>query len=164
MLSGDVVRDGWQSREVEEALDLCLACKGCTQDCPADVDMPTLKAEFLSHRYEGRLRPRHAYAFGLIDKVARVASLQPGLVNALGATPPFAQVLKLAAGMTQRRALPKIAPLTFRTWFELRGRSRGERRVVLWPDTFTNRFHPEVGVAAVLLLERSGFEPTIMGC
>ena len=158
MLSGDVVRDGWQSREVEEALDLCLACKGCTQDCPADVDMPTLKAEFLSHRYEGRLRPRHAYAFGLIDKVARVASLQPGLVNALGATPPFAQVLKLAAGMTQRRALPKIAPLTFRTWFELRGRSRGERRVVLWPDTFTNRFHPEVGVAAVLLLERSGFE------
>ncbi len=158
LLSGDLVVDGWQSREVEEALDLCLACKGCTQDCPADVDMPTLKAEFLHHRYEGRMRPRHAYAFGLIDKVARVASLQPELVNLLGAVPPFAQALKLAAGMTQHRALPKFAPRTFRSWFAARNPSRGTRRVVLWPDTFTNAFHPEAGVAAVELLERSGFE------
>jgi FAD/FMN-containing dehydrogenase/Fe-S oxidoreductase len=161
MLSGDLVEDGWHSREVEEALDLCLACKGCTEDCPADVDMPTLKAEFLHHRFQRRLRPRHAYAFGLIDKVARVASLQPRLVNFVGATPPFAQALKLTAGMTQHRALPKFAPETFRSWFRARGPSHGTRRVVLWPDTFTNAFHPEAGVAAVELLECAGFEVVV---
>ena len=158
MLAGDIVRDGWRSREVEEALDLCLSCKGCTHDCPADVDMPTYKAEFLHHRYERRLRPRHAYALGLIDKVARVASLEPEAFNALAATPPFAQALKLAAGITQHRALPKFAPQTFRTWFSGREPRGGGKRVVLWPDTFTNAFHPETGVAAVELLERAGFE------
>jgi FAD/FMN-containing dehydrogenase/Fe-S oxidoreductase len=163
LLSGDLVGDGWRSQEVEEALDLCLACKGCTHDCPAGVDMPTLKAEFLSHRYRRRLRPRHAYAFGLINKAARVATLQPELVNFLGATPPFAQLLKLATGMTQRRALPKFAPLTFRAWFASRRPSNtvlqgSSRRVLLWPDTFTNAFHPDAGVAAVELLEGAGFQ------
>jgi len=158
LLAGDVLRDGWRSCEVEEALDLCLSCKGCTHDCPADVDMPTYKAEFLHHRYAGRLRPRQAYALGLIDKVARVAALEPELFNALATIPPFAQGLKLAAGITQRRALPRFAPVTFRSWFSARGSRRRARQVVLWPDTFTNAFHPDVGVAAVELLERAGFE------
>ena len=158
LMAGELLEDRWRSREVEEALDLCLACKGCTRDCPAGVDMPTLKAEFLHQRYRRRLRPRHAYAFGLVDRVARVASLEPELVNVLGAVPPFALALRLAAGMTQHRALPKFAPVTFRSWFAGRPRSRGKRRVVLWPDTFTNAFHPEAGVAAVELLEGAGFE------
>src|SRR6266487_17055 len=68
MLEGDVITDGWRSKEVEEALDLCLSCKGCTNDCPVNVDMPTYKSEFLHHHYAGRLRPRHAYALGFIDK------------------------------------------------------------------------------------------------
>ena len=72
MLNGGEL-DLWRSREVYEALDLCLSCKGCTHDCPVSVDMPTLKAEFLSHHYKRRLRPRAAYAFGLIDKTARLA-------------------------------------------------------------------------------------------
>ena len=71
MLEGEPIEGGWQNDEVKEALDLCLACKGCTSDCPVNVDMATYKAEFLSHYYEGRLRPRHAYAFGLIDQAAR---------------------------------------------------------------------------------------------
>ena len=82
MLQGEIVQDGWQSDEVMEALDLCLACKGCTNDCPVNVDMPTLKAEFLYHRFKGlRPRPRHAYAFGLIDQVARV-----GVAHARGSS------------------------------------------------------------------------------
>ena len=63
--------------DVLDALDLCLSCKGCTNDCPVNVDMPTLKAEYLSHHYAGRLRPRQAYAFGLIDRWARIGSLAP---------------------------------------------------------------------------------------
>jgi FAD/FMN-containing dehydrogenase/Fe-S oxidoreductase len=160
MLQGDVVTDGWQSDEVMEALDLCLACKGCTSDCPVHVDMPTLKAEFLHHRFEGlKPRPRHAYAFGLIDQVARLGSKTPGLANVLSRTPPFEQALKLAAGMTQKRELPTFGPLTLQEWFRRRGGSRNPhgRRVVLFPDTFNNRFHTDVGVAAVEAIEAAGW-------
>ncbi len=66
MMNGEVIKDGWKSDEVKDALDLCFSCKGCKGDCPVNVDMATYKAEFLSHYYEGRLRPRHAYAFGWI--------------------------------------------------------------------------------------------------
>ena len=89
MLQGEVITDGWQSTEVYDALDLCLACKGCTNDCPVDVDMPTYKSEFLYHHYSSarRWRPRYAYAFGYIDKAARLASLAPELVNFVTQTP-----------------------------------------------------------------------------
>ena len=161
MLEGEIVTDGWASDEVMEALDLCLACKGCTHDCPVDVDMPTYKAEFLYHRFRGlRLRPRHAYAFGLIDRVARVASGLPEVANFLSRTRPFAQALKLAAGMTQQRAMPEFAPLTLQQWFRSRGGTRnpGGRPVVLFPDTFNNRFHTDVGVAAVVAIEAAGWQ------
>ncbi|MGH3111968.1 MAG: FAD-binding and (Fe-S)-binding domain-containing protein, partial [Gaiellaceae bacterium] len=157
MLEGDVVTDGWRSEEVKEALDLCLACKGCTNDCPVDVDMPTYKAEFLHHHWKGRLRPRHAYAFGLIDQAARLASRLPGLVNLATHTPPVAQGLKLAAGMTPEREIPAFAGVTLQKWFAERGeRNVGGPRVVLWPDTFNNHFHTDVGVAAVEALEAAG--------
>jgi Fe-S oxidoreductase len=160
MLEGEVITDGWQSDEVMEALDLCLACKGCTHDCPVNVDMPTYKAEFLHHRWKHRLRPRHAYAFGLIDQVARVASRAPGLVNFVTHVPPFAQGFKLAAGMTQKRAVPEFAPLTLQRWFRQRGGTTNPagRKVVLFPDTFNNRMHTDVGVAAVEALEAAGWQ------
>ncbi len=160
MLEGEVITDGWQSVEVMEALDLCLACKGCTNDCPTGVDMPIYKAEFLHNRWKGRLRPRHAYAFGLIDQVSRVASLAPGVVNFLTHTPPFAQTLKLAAGMTQEREVPEFAPLTLQQWFARRGGTPNPngRKVVLFPDTFNNRMHTDVGVAAVEALEAAGWQ------
>jgi Fe-S oxidoreductase len=89
MLQGDVITDGWQSKEVAEALDLCLACKGCTNDCPVNVDMPTYKAEFLHHHYRSlrRWRPRYAYAFGFIDQAARIASRVPEVVNVVTHSP-----------------------------------------------------------------------------
>jgi FAD/FMN-containing dehydrogenase/Fe-S oxidoreductase len=146
----------WKSDEVLEALDLCLSCKGCTKDCPVSVDMPTLKAEFLSHHYEGRLRPRHAYAFGLVDQAARVASKAPSLANSL------APVAKLAAGVHPERHLPEFAPVTLRDWYARRGtKNPAGRKVILWPDTFTNHFHTDVGVAAVEALEDAGFRVVV---
>jgi FAD/FMN-containing dehydrogenase/Fe-S oxidoreductase len=147
----------WRSNEVFDALDLCLSCKGCTNDCPVNVDMPTLKSEFLAHYYLGKLRPRHAYAFGLIDRWARLASLAPGLANAFMHVPGA----KAAAGVAPQRELPKFAPVTFRSWFERRKRSHGGERVILWPDTFTNHFEPQVGAAAVEVLEDEGFDVTL---
>jgi FAD/FMN-containing dehydrogenase/NAD-dependent dihydropyrimidine dehydrogenase PreA subunit len=114
MLRGEVIKDGWQSREVADALDLCLACKGCTNDCPVNVDMPTYKAEFRHHHYRSwrRWRPRHAYAFGFIDQAARIASLVPELVNTVTQTPGLAHVAKFLGGIDQRRPLSTFAPMT----------------------------------------------------
>ena len=161
MLNGDEL-EGWRSKEVYDALDLCLSCKGCTNDCPVNVDMPTLKAEFLSRHYEGRLRPRPAYAFGLIDQTARIASKLPGLANFLTQTPPFERAFKLAAGIHPERRVPAFAPVTLKEWFAQRpsGNGGGEQ-VILWADTFTNHLEPEVGIAAVEALEAAGFHVTL---
>jgi FAD/FMN-containing dehydrogenase/Fe-S oxidoreductase len=161
MLNGEEI-DGFRSDEAREALDLCLSCKGCTNDCPVSVDMPTLKAEFLSHHYKGRLRPRAAYAFGLIDQSARLASKLPALANFFTQTPPFDRAFKLAAGVHPGRHIPPFSPLTLKDWFSARpSRDGGGRRVLLWADTFTNYLEPEVGIAAVEALEDAGFHVVI---
>jgi FAD/FMN-containing dehydrogenase/Fe-S oxidoreductase len=154
MMRNDVLRDGWRSEEVKEALDLCLACKGCRNECPVRVDMATYKAEFLAHYYEGRLRPRQAYALGLIMFWARIASKAPRIANAVAALP----LSKLIAGIAPQRTPPRFADEPFTSWFARRGGTRvaDGRRVVLWPDTFTNYFDPEIAKAAVEVLEAAG--------
>ncbi|MDQ2883129.1 MAG: FAD-binding protein [Actinomycetota bacterium] len=171
MLRGEVITDGWQSREVAGALDLCLACKGCTSDCPVDVDMPTYKAEFFHHHYRSwrRWRSRHAYTFGFIDQASRLAALMPEVVNAVTQTPGLSRLAKLAAGIDRHRKLPTFAPTTLQQWFSDRGRSVNPhgRRVVLFPDTFNNHLHTDVGVACVEAIEAAGWQvvmPSVHVC
>ena len=152
LMRGDVLEDGWRSDEVFEALDLCLACKGCRNECPVRVDMATYKAEFLAHYYERRLRPRQAYALGLIPWWARIASRAPRLANALAGS----AVGKRLAGIAPQREPPRFAQEPFTTWFARRERKTNGRRVLLWPDTFTNYFEPEIAKAAVEVLEAAG--------
>ncbi len=158
------VTDGWRSTEVREALDLCLACKGCKSDCPADVDMATYKAEFLAHHYEGRLRPRADYALGYLPAVARLVERlhASGPVNALGRAPGLRTLGTTLAGL-EPREIPLFAPETLQQWWRRRGRQGGGDRgtVLLWPDTFTNHFDPHIGKAAVELLESAGWRVTI---
>lgn len=159
MLRGEVITDGWQSTEVADALDLCLACKGCTSDCPVDVDIPSYKAEFLHHHYRSlrRWRPRYAYAFGFIDQAARAASWLPELADAATHAPGAARLARAVAGIDRRRPLPGFAPTTLRSWYRRRGTANPDGRpVVLFPDTFTNHFHTGVGVAAVEAIEAAG--------
>jgi FAD/FMN-containing dehydrogenase/Fe-S oxidoreductase len=153
----------WRDEKVKEALDLCLACKGCKGDCPVKVDMATYKAEFLSHYYDGRLRPRAAYAMGLIPIWARLAERAPQLVNAISSAPGLAGLVKWAGGVDQRRAVPRFAAQTFRQWFEARPPSPTDRsaRVLLWPDTFNNHFLPGTAQAATSVLEAAGFAVAI---
>jgi FAD/FMN-containing dehydrogenase/Fe-S oxidoreductase len=164
MLDGhgdSAIRDGWRSEAVRDALDLCLACKGCKSDCPVNVDMATLKAEFLAQHYRGRLRPRAHYVLGNLPlaaaAVARTRSA--GVINRLTGVPMLARAAARAAGLEQRE-IPAFAPETLQQWWSRTGGTRpGTRgRVLLWPDTFTNAFHPSVGRAAVRLLEDAGWQ------
>jgi len=117
MTKGEVIRDGWRSHEVKQSLDLCLACKGCKSDCPVGVDVATYKAEFLSHYYEGRLRPLNAYAFGNIDFWARLASIAPGLVNLTTQLPFLSDIVKFLGHIPPQRRIPAFAPESFKQWF-----------------------------------------------
>jgi FAD/FMN-containing dehydrogenase/Fe-S oxidoreductase len=164
-----MIRDGWRSEEVKQSLDLCLACKGCKTECPVGVDVATYKAEFLSHYYEGRMRPRSAYAFGNIDLWARLASSAPGLANLTTQLPFLRDLSKRVAGIPKERTIPTFAPETFKSWF-YKSRFHSHRDlarnaeappVLLWPDTFNNYFHPGTAKAAVEVLEAAGFRVVV---
>jgi FAD/FMN-containing dehydrogenase/Fe-S oxidoreductase len=170
------VGDGWRSEAVRDALDLCLACKGCKKDCPANVDMATYKAEFLAHHWKGRQwrRPRSDLALGWLPLAARAVSrlrLAP-LVNTLTHTPGLHRAATLLGGL-ENREVPLFAGETLQQWYTRRGsqerhsgphggpHSGGRGTVVLWPDTFTNYFHPHIGQAAVEVLEHAGWRVEI---
>jgi len=207
MLEGNPVTGGWKSEAVKESLDLCLSCKGCKGECPVQVDMATYKAEFLSHYYEGRLRPRHAYAFGLIHWWSRLGGLMPGVVNLFSHAPLMNRLMKAVVGMEPKRDVPKFAPYTFKAWFRRRQAAQGAReqgrarllssgrrhrslpavqtngsgtgkqaldspaaggpsaartnRVILWPDTFNDHYHPTTAQAAVEVLEAAGCQVVV---
>jgi Fe-S oxidoreductase/FAD/FMN-containing dehydrogenase len=159
MMRGEVLKGGWHDEHVKESLDLCLACKGCKNECPVSVDMATYKAEFLSHYYEGRLRPVTAYAFGLLPWWCRIASGMPSIANFFTQTPALSNQIKRVLGIARERQIPGFAPQIFKQWFQKRGRvNAGKPKVVLWPDTFNNYFHPEILQAACKVLEACGFQ------
>ncbi|TKK67275.1 FAD-binding oxidoreductase [Ilyomonas limi] len=135
MLHGDVLKGGWKDENVKEALDLCLACKGCKGDCPVNVDMATYKAEFLSHYYNGRLRPRTAYVFGWIYWWSRLASHIPGIANFFMHAPVISGIAKAIAGIAPQRKMPRFAEKSFKNWFferqqEIRYEKRGARNKI----------------------------------
>ena len=158
MLRGDVIEDGFKSREVYDALDLCLSCKGCKGECPVNVDMATYKAEFLSRFFKGRLRPPEAYSMGLIMIHARLAQFAPWLANLVTHAPVIKDVIKRLGGLTTEREMPPFATQTFKAWFRDRApRNVGAPPVVLFPDTFNNFLHPEPMKATVEVLEDAGY-------
>jgi FAD/FMN-containing dehydrogenase/Fe-S oxidoreductase len=166
MIHGDVITDGWRDEGVRDSLDLCLACKGCKTECPVGVDMATYKAEFLSHFYKRRLRPRAAYTMGLIAWWARLGAMAPRLTNWAGTNIVVSRFLKFVAGVAPSRTLPRYADRTFRRSYSRNADASGSPaaargRVLLWVDTFNNHFHPEVCEAAVAVLSSAGFAVTI---
>ena len=162
MMQSEVLRNGWRDPDVKEALDLCLACKGCKKECPAEVDMATYKAEFLSHYYRGRFRPLSAYSMGLIHWWARMASFAPGLVNHISQNSVLSAGVKLLGGISKDRKIPLFAKESFTKWFKRQPLAQEKLRpVILWPDTFNNYFYPETLKAAVFVLEKAGFHVQI---
>ncbi|GGF43192.1 lactate dehydrogenase [Marmoricola endophyticus] len=143
--------DGFADDAVAEALDLCLACKGCARDCPTGIDMATYKSEALHQRYRRRLRPRSHYALGQLPRWARMAP--PRLANAAMRSGLLGRVAKAAAGVDQRRSLPTFSE---RPWSRDAAAAARTPDVWLWADSFTDRFAADAGRAAVGLLEAGG--------
>jgi FAD/FMN-containing dehydrogenase/Fe-S oxidoreductase len=159
MTRGEVVREQWHDTHVKSSLDLCLSCKGCKSDCPVSVDVATYKAEFLSHHHEGHMRPLNHYAFGQIDRWARLASVVPTASNLLTQAPVLRDIAKSLAGIAPQRTVPAFARKSFRRWFAKRRPGNSDApSVVLWPDTFNNYFRPETAIAAIKVLETAGWQ------
>ncbi|MDQ3863361.1 MAG: heterodisulfide reductase-related iron-sulfur binding cluster, partial [Actinomycetota bacterium] len=162
MLRGAVIKDGFKSGEVFDALDLCLSCKGCKGDCPVSVDMATYKAEFLSKHYKGSLRPAYAYTMGLIMLHARIAQYMPHIANFVTHTPGLKELVQRVGGISTKREMPPFATQTFKAWFQQRGDVNSDGPpVVLFPDTFNNYLHPETAKAAVEVLESAGYHVVV---
>ena len=163
MLINETLKDGWKNDAVKNALDLCLSCKGCKGDCPVNVDMASYKAEFLSHYYKGKIRPRSAYAFGMINRWAQFASAMPAVSNFFTQAPGINRLFKAAAGVSQKRKIPVFAKKTFRKNFSrsMSKESAVGKKVIIWADTFNNFFEPEVLQAGAAVLGAAGFNVTI---
>ncbi|GAA2047782.1 FAD-binding and (Fe-S)-binding domain-containing protein [Catenulispora yoronensis] len=173
MLDGRTVTQGRRAPEVLDALDLCLGCKGCKTDCPVGVDMAAYKTEFLYQHYRGRVRPAVHYSLGWLPVWARLAAYAPRIVNRVMAAARLAPVLKRVGGIAAERDLPRFAARSFRR--RVTGSGHGVRpadadpatSVVLWADTFTENFTPDVGEALVAVLRAAGFRvlvPPRTGC
>ncbi|WP_067826236.1 FAD-binding and (Fe-S)-binding domain-containing protein [Nocardia inohanensis] len=162
----EVVRGAldWRSDAVAESLDLCLSCKACGSDCPAGVDMATYKSETLYRRYRGRLRPRDHYSLGRLPQWLAAATRLPRLFNRAAAMAGPRRLGLRAAGIDPRRPVPALAPRSFRrSWRQSPRpvRPAAATPVMLWTDTFTDAFEPEIAWAAVELLESLGHEVRI---
>jgi FAD/FMN-containing dehydrogenase/Fe-S oxidoreductase len=154
---------GWRSPVLRESLDLCLACKGCANDCPTGVDLAAYRTEWLYQAYRHRPRPPAHYVFGDLPRWVRPAARAPRLANAVMGAPLLGRIGKRLAGVDPRRDLPRLAGTTVRQWFAQRGATRpgrpptGTDPLIVWVDCFTNHFSPQVGVAAIEVLQNAGF-------
>ncbi|MEU4689109.1 FAD-binding and (Fe-S)-binding domain-containing protein [Actinoplanes sp. NPDC023714] len=149
----------WSHASVHDAMDLCLACKGCASDCPTGIDMATYKSEVLHQTYSGRLRPRSHYTLGKLPMWARIAGWVPRLAN-LGTRLPGIRGLALwLAGVDGRRSVPAFARRPFRRTFKAVDSER--KPVVLFADSFSDAFSPEVAEATVRVLRAAGYEPRL---
>ncbi|MEO6816971.1 MAG: FAD-linked oxidase C-terminal domain-containing protein, partial [Edaphobacter sp.] len=155
LMQGEVLPDQWKNEQVRESLDLCLSCKACKSECPTSVDMATYKAEFLSHYYEQASRPLFHYAFGRIDRWARLASIAPGLVNAFNNAPLIRNIIKSTLHIHGKRTMPRFAKPFTRE--KKKSQPVNGNDVFLWADTFNNYFHPSTMRAAYDVLTDAGF-------
>jgi Fe-S oxidoreductase len=147
-----------------EVMDLCLECKGCKAECPSNVDMAKLKYEFLHHYYKANGLPLRNRLFGRIERLNRLASRLPTIANWMTSVPFNRWLIEKVLGIDRRRPLPALAEQTFTDWFGQRpartAAPRGE--VVLFHDTFVTHNTPEIGHAAVQLLEAAGYRVVLI--
>ncbi|MCS7035071.1 MAG: FAD-linked oxidase C-terminal domain-containing protein [Saprospiraceae bacterium] len=147
--------------ELYEVMDLCLSCKACASECPSNVDMAAMKAEFLHQYYKTHGIPWRARAFAHIADLYRVGSVAPGLANFLLRSSLTAPILKRLLGIAPERTMPAMGRATLLQWYSHLGRSQSsgpeKGLVYLFCDEFTNYTDVEVGIATIQLLRGLGY-------
>jgi Fe-S oxidoreductase len=155
--------DASEDTVVYDAMDLCLACKGCKRECPASVDMARYRSEFLAGYFTRHRRPLSSLVFSQVHRLARLGSTAPRIANSVANAPLLGALIRRALGIHRERKLPALAPQTFQAWFAANhdGTIDSNHEVVLFADTFTNFFQPQVAIAAVRVLQRAGFRVSV---
>ncbi len=159
-MSGDLDVDATDPEFLTEVMDLCIGCKGCARDCPSEVDMAKLKAEVEHANHQENGASLRARLFANVDRLNAVGSALAPVSNWVASLPGAGTIAEKTIGIARERDLPTFASESFEEWFERRG-SRvsiedATRKVLLFPDTYTNYNHPRAGKAAVQVLETAG--------
>jgi FAD/FMN-containing dehydrogenase/Fe-S oxidoreductase len=144
--------------EIKEVMDLCLACKGCKSDCPSNVDVAKLKMEFLHQYYKENGVPIRSRLVGNFSTLSKVASYVPWAYNLIFDTPFLRRIANTVVGFHPDRTMPLLAKSTFYSWFKSHEGTKTQRKVYLFVDEFTNYNDVEIGITAMKLLNRLGYE------
>lgn len=147
----------YDHKEIYEVMDLCLSCKGCKSECPSNVDVAKLKAEFLQHYYDANGVPFRSKMIAGFSQSARLGSTVPGIYNFFVQLP----IVKRLVGFAPKRSMPLLHKTTLRRWWRKQEKKQGDRKVYLFCDEFTNYNDVEIGIKAIRLLERLGYEVVI---
>jgi len=152
-------------QEIYEVMDLCLSCKGCKSECPSNVDVAKLKAEFLQQYHDIHGVPFRSKLIARFTSMAKLGSVAPGLYNFFVSNPLTGRLIKAVSGFAPRRSMPKLSSTTLRAWWKSRKKSAtgtaNKGRVYIFCDEFTNYNDAEIGKKAVKLLEKLGYEVVI---
>ena len=151
--------------EILEVMDLCLSCKGCKSECPSNVDVAKLKAEFLQHYYDANGVPFRSRLIANYTSSSRLGSIAPGIYNFIMTTPGISAMVKRMSGFAVKRSMPTLYKTTLKAWYKKHKRDkRGpakNRKVYLFCDEFTNYNDTAIGIRSIELLERLGYEVII---
>ncbi len=160
-LTNSTQTNSFNHKEIYEVMDLCLSCKGCKSECPSNVDVGKLKAEFLQNYYDANGVPFRSWLIGNFDNMNRLASLAPWAYNFAFSAPGISNVLKRVTGFAEGRSIPKLSNTTLKRWLKSRkstATSAGKKQVYLFADEFTNYHDVGIGQKTVQLLEHLGYE------
>ena len=157
-------------KEIYEVMDLCLSCKGCKSECPSNVDVAKLKAEFMQHYYDANGVPFRSKLIANFSKSARLGALAPGMYNFMVTNKRISKAIKKFSGFATQRSMPTLHATTLKNWYETKFRPiKGGyyeppdkiKKVYLFCDEFTNYNDTDIGITSLLLLENLGYEVII---
>ncbi|MEB2785475.1 FAD-binding and (Fe-S)-binding domain-containing protein [Algoriphagus persicinus] len=166
-LTMDQKENAFNHPEIKEAMDLCLSCKGCTAECPSNVDMASMKAEFLYQYQKTNGVPLRSRAFAYINELNELGSKTGGLANFMLSNSLTGGIMKSILGVAPQRNLPEISKVSLRKWYKknyasLPSAPKQIKSVYFFMDEFTNHNDTEIGIKAISLLKKLGYEVKVV--